>query len=214
MSRNIYNFRIAVHGFIAIALLLTGSRRDYRSESESAVVDGPVHAGIEIQVDLPADQHVRNFGAPKDGKGLCVFASMSMAARWHHVRALESIINQVQEGGGWPEKVTKIVSEHAPGLDVVQYEGTDPAILDKALAEDRPACVTYGYGERYKMDTIYHMVMLVYLDSKNAAILDNNFPGTYEWMSRDEFLRRWVHPGGKGWAYVMLAAPPPPPPHN
>jgi hypothetical protein len=74
--------------------------------------------------------------------------------------------------------------------------------------------VTYGYGERYRMQTIAHMVNLVHLDQKWAAILDNNFPGTYEWMPREEFLKRWAHPGGQGWAYVMLAPPPPPVPHN
>ena len=60
-----------------------------------------------LQIDLPATQHVKNFGAPADGKGLCVFASMTMAARWHHVRPLADIIHQVNEGGGWPERSTR-----------------------------------------------------------------------------------------------------------
>ena len=124
------------------------------------------------------------------------------------------MIHKLNEGGGWPEKVERVFKQYAPNLNFVQYEGTDPAMLDKALAEGRAAGVTYGYGERYGMKTIYHMVLLVHLDDKWAAILDNNFPGTYEWMTREEFLRRWVHPGGKGWAYVMLAPPPPPIPHN
>ena len=188
--------------------------KTYRQIADTAVVDGQIHDGVEIQIDLPSDQHVKNFGAPADGKGLCVFASMTMAARWHHIRALQDIIHQINEGGGWPEKVEEVFKQYAPHLDFVQYEGTDPAILDKALSEGRAACVTYGYGERYQMKTIYHMVLLVHLDEKYAAILDNNFPGTYEWMSRDEFMRRWVHPSGKGWAFVMLAPPPPPIPHN
>lgn len=192
----------------------SGDGPSYIQIADKAAVDGATHEGVEIQIDLPAAQHVKNFGAPADGKGLCVFASMSMAARWHHVRELSDVIHKLKEGGGWPDKVSDVIKQYAPDLDVVQYEGTDPAILDKALAEDRPVCVTYGYGERYQMQTIYHMVMLVHLDPHSAAILDNNFPGTYEWMSREEFLRRWVHPSGKGWAFVMLAPPPPPPPHN
>ena len=201
-------------GLIVLLAAVGGSGPDYRQVADKAAVDGPVHDGVEVQIDLPNAEHVKNFGAPADGKGLCVFASMSMAARWHHVRELADVIHKVNQGGGWPEKVDGVFKEHAPGLKYVQYEGTDPAILDKALAEDRPACVTYGYGERYQMQTIYHMVMLVHLDARVAAVLDNNFPGTYEWMTRDEFLRRWVHPSGKGWAYVMLAPPPPPVPHN
>jgi hypothetical protein len=199
---------------LAPLALLSGAGHDFRHYAESAVVDGQAHEGVEIQIDLPAGQHVKNFGAPADGKGLCVFASMTMAARWHHVRELADVIRKIDEGGGWPEKVDGVFKEHAPGLEYVQYEGTDPAILDKALAEDRPACVTYGYGERYGMQTIYHMVLLVHLDAHWAVVLDNNFPGTYEWMPRAEFLRRWVHPSGKGWAFVMLAPPPPPVPHN
>ena len=199
---------------------ISGSGLDYRQLAEKATVDGPVHNGVELQIDLPVSEHVKNFGAPADGKGLCVFASMTMAAHWHHVRELSDIIHKINEGGGWPEKVSEVFKKYAPDLEFVQYEDTDPAILDKALSEGRPACVTYGYGERYKEDdgrplaTIYHMVLLVHLDSEWAAILDNNFPGTYEWMPCAEFLRRWVHPSGKGWAYVMLAPPPPPIPHN
>jgi hypothetical protein len=197
-----------------LAVLTCGQAPDYRQVAEPATVGGNVHDGVEVQVDLPASRHVRNFGAPADGKGLCVFASMDMAADWHDIDALVGVIRKVREGGGWPEKVDRVIAETAPGVEYVQYEGTDPAILDKALAEGRIACVTYGYGERYGMETIYHMVCLVHLDDRRAAILDNNFPGTFEWMSREEFLRRWVHPSGQGWAYVFLAPPPPPVPHN
>jgi hypothetical protein len=75
-------------------------------------------------------------------------------------------------------------------------------------------CVTYGYGERYGSGTIYHMVALLHLDDSLACVLDDNFPGTYEWMSRAEFLKRWKHPSGSGWAVVLLLPPPPPVPSN
>ncbi len=177
---------------------------------EHAVVDGPVHDGVAVVIDLPVTQHVKNFGAPKDGLGLCVFASMDMAARWHACTELVDVIHRVPAGGGWPEKVTKVLKEIAPERRYVQYEGGSPEILDAAMSNRSPACVTYGYGERYGMKTIQHMVLLVHLDDKTAAIVDNNFPGTFEWMSRKEFLRRWTSPGHGGWAYVFLEAPPPP----
>lgn len=181
---------------------------------DKAVVDGPSHNGVEVMCDLPSEQHVKNFGAPKDGAGLCVFASMDMDARWHNIKPLIGIIKKLQEGGGWPEKVDKVIKEHAPDLKYMQYEGTNPSILDEAMERRSPCCVTYGYGERYNGQTIYHMVILVHLDDKYAAIIDNNFPGTFEWMSRAEFLKRWVHPGGTGWAYTFLESPPPPIPRN
>jgi hypothetical protein len=193
---------------------LTFAASDHRIFADSAEVGGPTYHGVEIEIDLPAAQHIKNFGAPADGKGLCVFASLSMAARWHNLRALFDLIHEIQEGGGWPEKVDAVLKQHAPGVEYVQYEGTDPAILDRALGEGHMVCITYGYGERYQMQTIYHMVCLVHLDRELAAILDNNFPGTYEWMPRAEALRRFCHPDGKFWAVVFMAPPPPPIPHN
>lgn len=187
-----------------------------KNGSEPAIVDGPVHDGVEIIVDLPGDQHVKNFGAPSDGAGLCVFASMDMAARWHHMPELIDIIHKLKQGGGWPEKVAKVLKEHAPNRKYVQYEGTSPDLMDAAMAARSPACVTYGYGERYNGQTIAHMVILVHLDAKWACIIDNNFPGeqNFEWMSRKEFLRRWQHPTGKGWCYVFMESPPPPIPRS
>jgi hypothetical protein len=180
-----------------------------------AVVDGPTHQGVEVTIDLPESQHVRNRGGSKDGVGLCVFASMDMAARWSNYEKLIGIIAKIERGGGWPEKVDQVIKEHAPDLKYVQVDGTaDMALLDQAMKSRRAACVTYGYGERYGGQTISHMVLLVHLDDEWACIVDNNFPGTYEWMSRDEFKRRWVHPSGKGWAFVLLSPPPPPVPSN
>jgi hypothetical protein len=179
-----------------------------------AVVNSNLHDGIEVGVDLPMSQHVRNFGAPADKKGLCVFATLDMAARWQNVRPLIGIIHKLQQGGGWPEKVEQVVRRYGEGTEIVQYQGTDPAFLELALRTGRPCGVTYGYSERYNMETIYHMVLLVHFDATWACIIDNNFPGTFEWMPRGEFLKRWKHPSGQGWAYMLVAPPPPPVPCN
>ena len=189
---------------------------DFVRGADGAVVDGPSRNGVEIQIDLPASQHIKNFGAPDDGLGLCVFASMTMAARWHHVTELSDVIHKIKQGGGYPEKVTNVIKEFAPAYSdrLVQYEGTDLAVCEKLLSQGRPACVTYGYGERYQMQTIYHMVLLVHLDKDVAVILDNNYTGTFEWMPRAEFQKRFVHPTGKGWAYGLMVPGPPPIPHN
>ncbi len=208
--------------FLVFFVASAASAVNYKQLTQSAVVDGEIHNGVELQIDLPASQHVKNFAMPPgpNGKGLCVFAAMTMDARWHNVVELSDVIHKTAEGGGWPEKVDETFKKFAPNVDYVQYEGVDPSILDKALSSGKAACVTYGYGERYKdesgrqLDTIYHMVVLVHFDKEVAAILDSNYPGTYEWMPREEFLKRWVHPSGKGWAFVMLVTPQPPVPHN
>jgi hypothetical protein len=55
------------------------------------------------------------------------------------------------------------------------------------------------------------MVNLAHLDAERGAIIDNNRPGSWVWMTRAEFLARWRGNSG-GWAIVFLAAPPPPHP--
>lgn len=202
------------HAFKLLILVLCVPCVAQRGGHDPSWVDGPVHEGVEVAIDLPSEQHVKNFGAPDDGAGLCVFASMDMAARWHHIAELTDIIHKLKKGGGWPEKVDRVLQEHAPNRKYIQYEGKDPNLMDAAMLVRSPCCVTYGYGPRYNGQTIAHMVILVHLDDKWAAIVDNNFPGTFEWMSRAEFLRRWVHPSGKGWAYTFLESPPPPIPRS
>lgn len=196
---------------------------------EPAVEDGPVHNGREIMIDLPIAQQIRNFGAPVDKKGLCVFASGTMAARWHNERKLFDMISTLKFGAGWPEKVDQTIKKLSPESSVVHYLGSDPAFLDREIKNGHMLAVTYGYSERYRnnLGTIYHMVNLVYLDSEMACVLDNNFPCTvetrngvkvatyrYEWMTRAEFIRRWVHPNGQGWAFSFTSPGPPPVLHN
>lgn len=181
--------------------------------ADRAVVDGPTHDGVEVACELPNGEHMKNVGG-RDGAGLCVFTSIEHSGRFQNVPALRGFQQHMRQepGGGYPEKVDAMMKKYAPGVPYVQYSGNDPAVLDLAIRTGRMPGVTYGYGERYG-GRIAHMVNLVALTDKAAAILDNNFPGTYEWMSRDEFLRRWKM-GGGGWAVVLLAPPPPPVPVN
>lgn len=217
---------------LAIALALAACLLAFSALAGDEADDGPIHDGVEAVVDLPAEMHVKNKGGkptPRepDGAGLCVFATLDMCARYQDIRPLIGILERMagkEEGGGYPEKVDKIVAREAQArgetVDIVQYEGKDPSILDLAMKTGRPCGVTYGFGKPYvdssgrPLSVIYHMVMLVHLDESRAAIIDNNFPGHLTWMSRAEFLRKWKHPQGKGWAYVLLAPPPPPVPSN
>lgn len=189
----------------------------------AAVEDGPTHSGVEIAIDLPASRQIHNIGAPEDGLGLCVFASMEHAGRWHNRRPLFDVINKIPKGGGWPEKVDAVLKEHAPDVRADHHyikTKADLGWVRDELHAGKMICITYGYGERYSNQTIYHMVNLVHLDEKWAVFLDNNFPCTperpnrYEWMSADEGFRRIIHPTGQGWAYSLDAPPPPPVPHN
>jgi hypothetical protein len=175
----------------------------------------------ELACDLPGAEHLKNTGGlgprgPGTGAGLCVFTSLEHSGRWQNAEALRGLQQKMthEEGGGWPEKVDKMLAKYAPDVEYVQYTGADPSLLRLALRTGRMPAVTYGYSPRYG-GRVAHMVNLVHLSDKWAAVLDNNFPGEdkYEWMAPDEFLRRWKM-GGGGWAVVLLAPPPPPVPIN
>lgn len=170
--------------------------------------------GRPLMIDLTRSQHLKNL---PDGGGCCVFASMDMNARWLDLEPLIGVLND-RLGGGYPQKVDEVIARRWPGFTAYAQGEGEPGVrlMDWALRTGRAACVTYGYGERYG-SRISHMVLLVHLEPEGpnarAAILDNNFPGTYEWMSRREFLRRW-RLGGGGWSYCFFSAPPPPIPTN
>lgn len=195
---------------------------------------GPVapDGKTEVAVDLPADQRRHNIGSPSPrfegdprSLGCCVFSSIDHAGRWQNVLAVyqmpEWMVKSGIQGGGWDRKVDELIPKIAkdrglPTPDYLQYTGTDPAILEAALKTGRMPCVTYnGHDGVHYRQGIAHMVNLVYLDSQQACILDNNFIGEDElvWMGRQEFLDRWTG-GGGGWCVILLAPRPPPVPHN
>lgn len=204
---------------IAAAIVAAATIAAAAAGQEAARYNGPEMDGIAVATDYPSARHQRNT-VGTDGAGLCVFHSIEHAADWANVRQLDDLCEYMERherGGGWPEKVDRILEARAPGLEYAHYLGSDPGpFLEAALRSGRMPCVTYGTGERYNGRTIAHMVNCVAFDTAagKAAILDNNFPGEIAWMSTREFLRRFNHPGGQGWALVLFAPPPPPPPRH
>jgi hypothetical protein len=195
---------------------------------------GPVGpAGVRAICDLPAPEHLMNRGGndrtrdnprgePGKGYGLCVFTSVEVASRWQWVRELAGFQEWMTRhpGGGYPEKLDRMIAaycrEHSvPTPTYVQHTGGDESFLDLAVKTDRLPCVTYAgmdgfYKDAWGRDTwIDHMVNLAHLDADTAAIIDNNRPGAWVWMSRKDFLVRW-RARGSGWAVVLLHSPPPP----
>ena len=119
----------------------------------------------QIQLDLPGTQQLKNVGG-RDGAGLCVFTSIEHSGRWQNVEKLTGFQNQMKKelGGGWPEKVDKMLGKYAPNTAYLQYSGDDPSLLKLAIKTGRMPCVTYGYSPRYGgSGRIAHMVNLVHL---------------------------------------------------
>jgi hypothetical protein len=181
----------------------------------------------ELQVDLPGALHLKNKGG-SDGAGLCVFTSIDHCARWQNVASLINFRDWMTRypGGGWPQKVDKMIAKKSQELGVqppeyLQVEGGREQldILRAALASGRMIGVTYSYSPtgRYGGRKIAHMVNLVHLDQTHACILDNNYvepkEAAYEWLTIDEFVRTFT--GGRaGWAFILLDSGPPPLPFN
>lgn len=172
-------------------------------------------SGVRATADLPATQHMRNVGG-RDGAGLCVFTSIQHAAYWQSVHTLDGFREYMrsQLGGGYPSKVDAMLAafcrqKGVPVPPYAQHTGGDDSFLELALRTDRMPSVTYDGRDDFYRSNVYHMVNLSHLDSTRAAIIDNNRPGLWLWMSRADFLGRWRGSGG-GWAVVLLDPPPPP----
>jgi hypothetical protein len=184
----------------------------------SSFVNGRDHDGEEIACDLPAAEQIKNIGSSADRKGMCVMTSIEMAARWQGLDQMRGLRDWCarQPGGAYPAKVDRQVKAFcaAKGVAVppyVQYEGRQPSsVLELCGCTGRMACVTYGYSPRYA-GLIAHMTCCAKYDGRWAVCLDCNFPGeqSYEWMGRDEMLRRIVSPSGAGWIFAWLAPPAP-----
>ncbi len=180
--------------------------------------------GAEIQCHLPGNLHRKNTASK--GLGLCVFTSIHHSAVLQNVPQLQEfprwLIERGIPGGGYPEKVAKLIPEisRARGLpepDWIQVEGLDLDLLRLACKTGRMPGVTYSVSPtgRYGGQRIAHMVSLAHATETEFAVLDNNYIGeeAYEWLSAEEFRRTYA-PQGKGWTIILLSPGAPPPPRN
>lgn len=184
---------------------------------EAVSIGGPVGPdGTQVEADLPVSLRKKNVGG-RDGAGLCVFTSIMHAARYQGERRLWDFQEKMTHelGGGYPEKVDKMIAKYGEGTKYVQYEGADPSVIRQAIAAGRMASVTWdGYHDpHYGGSKIAHMVNCVQYTDRAVCLLDNNFIGDGElvWMTPDDFQRGWTE-GKSGWAVVLLNPAPPPAP--
>lgn len=195
----------------------TGAPNERFVESET----GP--DGQEVMADIIPEIRKRNINSL--GAGCCVFRSAEHTGREQGVHSTydfaEWMVKNNIKGGGTPPKFDKLMADKckSEGVDVppyLQHEEGDPKFLEAALKNGWSVCVTYaGRDPRYQNEDIAHMVNLVYLDDKYAAILDNNFITKPYWMTRKDFLDRWndfykkdrYGNTSKGWSIAFLTSP-------
>lgn len=233
MRRHLRKATLPMYAILLAVLLaaIPGRAQDHGPVGKIVATAAPISPdGVRALIDLPASLHMKNRGGndrtrtnprglPGRGYGLCVFTSIEHAARWQNVRALTGFQEWMtrHSGGGWPEKVDQMVAEFCrdsgrPDPLYAQHTGGDVGFLLLAVRTGRMPGVTYcGQDDFYGGQVIAHMVNLAHLDDARAAIIDNNRPGQWVWMTRDEFVVRWKGNSG-GWAVVLLDPPPPPGP--
>lgn len=191
--------------------------------------------GTPVQIDLPKSLHLRNKGGsdsprgPGYGSGLCVFTSLNHSAYWQNIWILQDFRDWMTHfpGGGYPAKVDSMIARlckdrHAAKPKYLQSETNNLDILRLAIKTGRMPCITYYHSPtgRYGGSRISHMVNLVSAGTGKGpdgkgwwTVLDNNYPGSYEWMSEAEFLRT-ASGGNKIWSVIFLSPTPPPVPVN
>ncbi len=182
---------------------------------QGGIANGPTHAGRDVSCDLPIELRVTNT-VGTNGMGLCVWASLEMTARYQNLTCLMGVFDQMKRepGGGWPERVDRVMKARCPEVLYRQHLGSDMNFIREGIDSGRMVCVTYGYGELYGMRTIAHWVVCVRMDDEWTAILDNNDIKHIWWMPTSEFARRFTWPRRSGWALYLLTPPPPPVPRN
>lgn len=181
----------------------------------SIEIGGLSRGTTSVVTYLPVDQRTKNVGG-SDGAGLCVFSSIGHAARYQNVNVLKDFqkFMRSRPGGGYPAKVDDMIQACAaqqggesPGY--LQYEGSDPLIIRKAIESGRMPCVTYDGRDPHYRQHIEHMVNVVGYSDEWVCVLDNNFieDNQLVWLTPAEFKARWIGQGGagrQGWTVILI----------
>lgn len=195
--------------------------------------------GTKAIIDIPTLQHMQNTGGT-DGYGLCVPTSVTVAAKWHNLPELYGFrkFAEGRPGGSYPEQLDSDLKLYASRNKIklppfIQHTGGDDAFLDLLMATRRMGGITYAGVDGFYDSPVAHMVNSAHLDATRGAIIDNNRPGNWVWMTRAQLLNRWkgLHDDGKamlvpvrqgvrtiwvpvggGWCFAFLGPPAPPVP--
>jgi len=127
-----------------------------------------------------------------------VFTSIEWSARTQGVGKLYGLQAYMrrQPGGGWPEKVDRVVAAYAKSkvgyVHIVDDSAESYAdLLAECLRAGLYPSITWGGDvSHYRGQRIDHMVSLVSLTDSEVGILDNNFPSEILYVDRPTALRR------------------------
>lgn len=170
-------------GFIALAIILPGC-------DEPKVARRLPAPPPEVPVcNLPVELHQRNWLGSK-GQGSCVHASLTNHLRWLNQFELGEWWRSQYSDGEWASQLRHRLD--AAGIEYSFTEKADPRFLDW-VSNTRTGCILWWKPAH----CCTFMGWVVGQDGKQyAAILDNNYPGKFEYTEREQFIRLWAGYGG------------------
>ena len=148
-------------------------------------------------VNLPLVLRQSNWVGP-GRQGSCVWATTISLLRWQGQYQTADWIRKNYGDGAWPGDTAAKLDRL--GVRFAYVTNGDVKFLEWACRTRRGAGVTVRGGA--------HMVCLVHLDEKYAAILDNNSVSQFLWVPRETFIAEWK--ASHGWAITPVYAPCPP----
>ena len=145
-------------------------------------------------VNLPLDLRQGNWRGPR-GEGSCTWATMVSLLRWQARYRTADWIRQNYGDGEWPDDMAQRLDNAA--VRYAYVTNGDVRFLEWACRTRRGCGITIMGGG--------HMVALIYLDDKWAAILDNNAVEKYIWIPRETLIAEWK--ASLGWAIAPIYTP-------
>jgi len=128
-------------------------------------------------------------------EGSCVHATMISLLRWQGRRNTADYWRQKYGSGEWPEDLAAKFDKE--GIRYAYVTNGDVRFLEWSCRTRRGCGITVMGGA--------HMVALVHLDEKWAALLDNNNVSKFTWVPRETLIAEWK--ASYGWAVTPIYTP-------
>jgi hypothetical protein len=145
-------------------------------------------------VNVPrADRQSNWLGSRREGS--CVHASMISLFRWQGRYRTAEHWRRSYGNGEWPGDLAAKFDKE--GIRYAYVTSGDVKFLEWACRTRRGCGITVMGGA--------HMVTLVHLDAKWAAILDNNNVEKFIWVPRETLIAEWK--ASYGWSVTPIYTP-------
>jgi hypothetical protein len=129
------------------------------------------------------------------GEGSCVHATMVSLFRWQGMYNTAYRWKKTHGNGEWPSNLERQLDD--AGIRYTYVTNGDVSFIEWACSTRRGCGITVNGGS--------HMVVLVHLDAKWSAILDNNDTKRFIWIPRDVLIDEWQR--SRGWAVTPVYTP-------